>query len=520
MRTRKKKILAELRWRLEGLRWSISRFFRQIGKIRRHKSGLRWHINELRWRFIGPNQTRRTKPPGLSESMAELPWRLLGNKRGLIGGIFVGVSALGVAAATAVVTTTVVDTDTPKTLAGMQTVVERLAVLPEEISSSGLPYVYDDHVGPGDTVQSIFRRLGISDQEALAFLQKNPETARAIQQLRNGHSFTITVDPSGYLLSMRLPTMANGKSLEVSRNADGQPFQVSNTPVTLESGTEMHKGVVTNSLFAATEAAGLPDSIAIQLADLFGTEIDFHTDLRQGDTFSVIYQTMYDRGVPAQAGRVLAAEFVNQGVRHAVFLHTSTNGNSEYYKSTGQSLRTSFLRSPLEFSKVTSTFGRRVHPVMGSWHNHNGVDFGAPVGTPVRATADGEITFIGRYGGYGKFIVLKHRDNISTAYAHLNAFAPGLSVGETVRQGEIIGEVGATGRVTAPHLHYEFRINDVAQNPMTTMLPNPEPLRGRELTRFRENTRLQLARLGLLNHDTASNEDVDVNNLAKKTGKM
>ncbi|MDR2209284.1 MAG: M23 family metallopeptidase [Azoarcus sp.] len=455
-------------------------------------------MNELRWRLAGLSRTRRVKSTSLSESVAELPWRLFSSKRGLIAGALVSISAIGVAA-TSVVTT-------PEEPVGIQTIVEKLAVLPEEISTPGLPYVYEEHIGPGDTLQSIFRRLGISDPAALTFLQTNPKAARAVQQLRTGSSLTAVVNSSGHLLSMRLPVTVDGDSIEISRNTANQSFHVSNTPVAFESGTEMRSGVITNSLFAATETAGLPDSIAMQLADLFGTEIDFHSDLRQGDTFGVIYQTTYDRGAPTQAGRILAAEFVNQGVRYAVFLHTTTNGRSEYYKSTGQSLRSSFLRSPLEFSKVTSNFGRRVHPVLGNWRNHSGVDFGAPIGTPVRATSDGEVSFIGRYGGYGKLIVLKHRDNISTAYAHLNAFAPGLSVGETVRQGEIIGEVGATGRVTAPHLHYEVRINDVAQNPMTMALPNSEPLRGKELARFRENTRIQLARLELLNRRIAASE--------------
>jgi murein DD-endopeptidase MepM/ murein hydrolase activator NlpD len=498
MRTRKKKILAELRWRLEELRWSLARVFGQIGKMKQCPSGVRWHVNELRWRIAGLSRTKRAKPAGFSERIAELPWRLLGNKRGLIAGGLVGLSALGVATATTLAT--------PEEPVGMQTIVERLSVLPEEIASPNLPYVYDDRVAPGDTVQSIFSRLGISDPEALAFLQKNQEAARVVQQLRSGTSFTAIVDASGYLLSMRLPITSNGDSIEISRPASDKPFRVSTTSIALESGTEMRSGMIKNSLFGATEAAGLPDSIATQLADLFGTEIDFRTDLRAGDTFAVIYKTTYDRGSPAQAGRIMAAEFVNQGVRYTVFLHTAANGHSEYYKSTGESLRSSFLRSPLEFSRVTSTFGRRVHPILGSWHNHLGVDFGAPTGTPVRATSDGEVSFIGRYGGYGKLIVIKHRDDISTAYAHLNAFSSGLSVGEAVRQGEVIGEVGATGRVTAPHLHYEIRINDVAQDPMTLTLPNSEPLKGKELARFRENTRLQLARLELLNHRVASSE--------------
>jgi len=507
MQTRKRKILAELRWRLEELRWSLARLFGQVGKMKQCPSGLRWQMNELRWRIAGLNRIRRVKPGALSENIAELPWRLLGSKRGLIAGGFVGLSALGVAGATAMVK--------PEEPVGMQTVMEKLIVLPEEISTPGLPYVYDDHVGPGDTMQSIFRRLGISDPKALAFLQENPEAARAIQQLRSGYSFTAVVDPLGHLLSMRLPVTANGKSVEISRNANEHSFQISSTSVAFESGTEMRSGVIKNSLFAAAEAVGLPDSVAKQLADLFGTEIDFHSDLREGDRFSVIYKTMYDQGASTQAGQILAAEFINQGVRYTVFLHTTADGYSDYYKSTGQSLRSSFLRSPLDFSRVTSTFGRRMHPVLRSWHNHSGVDFSAPTGTPVRATSDGEVSFIGRYGGYGKFIVLKHRDNISTAYGHLNAFAPGLSVGETVRQGEIIGEVGTTGRTTGPHLHYEFRINDIAQNPMTAMLPNSQPLKGKELARFRENTQLQIARLELLNHRMASSE-----NEGKNAGKL
>jgi murein DD-endopeptidase MepM/ murein hydrolase activator NlpD len=511
MRTRKKRILAELRWRLEDLRWSFSRIFGRVAKVKQYQTGLRWQMNELRWRASGLNRTRRVKPSELAESVTDLPWQLLGNKRRLIGSGFVGLSMLGVGVAVATVTVTAVTA--PENTTGIQTVVERLVASPEEISAPSLPYVYDDRVGSGDTMQSIFRRLGVSDARAMAFLAENQDAARAVQQLRSGSSLTVVVDISGRLLSMRLPATASGNSVEISRSADNQSFQISNTPIALESGTEMRRGVIKNSLFAATETAGLPDSIAKQLADLFGTEIDFHSDLRPGDTFSVIYRTLYDRGVPTQAGQILAAEFINQGVRYTVFHHTTTNGHSDYYTSNGQTLRSSFLRSPLDFSRVTSTFGRRMHPVFKSWHNHSGVDFGAPIGTPVRAASDGEVTFVGRYGGYGKLIILKHRDNISTHYGHLNAFAPGLSVGENVRQGEIIGEVGATGRVTAPHLHYEFRINDVAVNPMTAVLPDSAPLKGQELARFRENTRLQLARLEMLGYRIASSENEGGNKL-------
>ncbi|MDR1662126.1 MAG: M23 family metallopeptidase, partial [Azoarcus sp.] len=307
---------------------------------------------------------------------------------------------------------------------------------------------------------------------------------------------------------LRLPLSSDGGYLDVARKAIGQPFRISSAPeITLETGAELRNGIIKYSLFAATEAAGLPDNIATQLTDLFGAEIDFHADLRPGDTFSVVYETFYDKGVSTRAGRILAAEFINRGQRHTVFRHTTSDGKSDYYSSAGQSLRSTFLRSPLEFTKVTSSFGRRLHPVFGGWRNHQGVDFGAPTGTPVRATSGGEVSFVGYQSGYGNIVVLKHKGNVSTAYAHLSAFAPGLRAGDAVEQGETIGRVGATGRVSGPHLHYEFRINDVAQNPMTVTLPSSTPLSGAELARFRENTRLLLAHLALLNNRVASSDE-------------
>lgn len=427
----------------------------------------------------------------------ELPWRLFEAKRRWVAAGFVGVSALSGVAAVAVVN--------PTEPAAIQTaVVERLAVFPEELPLPSLPFIYEERVAPGDTTQTIFQRLGISDPEALAFLQENPESAQALRQLRSGFPVSAVVDVSGRLLSIRLPLSADGSTIEVSRKTPNQAFQVSDSfQVVLERGTEMRNGIIRHSLFAATEVANVPDSVATQLATLFDSEIDFHTGLRQGDTFSVIYETFYDRGATARAGRILAAEFINQGKRHSIFLHTSANGRSEYYTSEGRSLRSAFLSSPVELSRVTSSFGRRLHPILRNWHTHSGVDFGAPTGTPVRATADGVVSFVGWNGGYGKLVVIKHRDNISTAYAHLSAFAGGLRPGATIEQGETIGQVGMTGRSTAPHLHYEFRVNDVAQNPMNATAPLATPLAGEELLRFRENTRLMLARLSMLNRNIA-----------------
>ncbi|MDR2092161.1 MAG: M23 family metallopeptidase [Azoarcus sp.] len=505
MRIKKSKILAELRWRLAELRWRLAALPKRSTQLRWRMGGLsgcladlRWHLGELRWRLSARPHPRLSR---LGSRMAELPWRIFDHGRPLVIGGFAGVSVLAGVAATAVVV--------PEDPVDMQTVLEKLAVAPSALPPPDLPFVYDDNIGPGDTIQSVFQRLGITDPEALALFKSDKTVSRTLRQLRNGRSLTAIVAPSGRLLSLRLPQSSDGVYLDVSRDAPDQPFRVSQSPeIALETGIEMRSGTIKYSLFAATEAANLPDNIATQLTDLFGTEIDFHADLRPGDTFSVIYETFYDKGISARTGRIIAAEFINQNRRHAVFRHTAPDGRSDYYTSNGQSLRSTFLRSPLEFTKVTSGFGRRLHPVFGGWRNHQGVDFGAPSGTPVRATSGGEVSFVGYQGGYGNIVVLKHKGNVSTAYAHLSAFAPSLRVGNTVEQGETIGRVGATGRVSGPHLHYEFRIDNVAQNPMTVALPAPAPLSGKELARFRENARLLHRHLALLGYRIAASDEI------------
>jgi murein DD-endopeptidase MepM/ murein hydrolase activator NlpD len=505
--------LAGLRWHLAGLGWQISRLPGQITDLPAHLTRLCWRIAEstglrrrgaaLRWGFAGLRWrlTMRWQAHAPTTQLTEIPVRLLGSRRSWIIGGFTSMSIIGVAAATAVAT--------PQEQIGAQRIVERLAVVPEEIPAPDLPFVFDDRVAPGDTAQSIFRRLGINDAEAQAFILDNKETAQALRQLRTGQSFTAVVDTGGRLLSLRLPLpRSEDDYLSVARGAADQPFRLTHSSdAPREVITEMRSGVIKHSLFGATEIAGLPDNVAIQLADLFGTEIDFHSDLQRGDTFSVIYESFFDQGAATRAGRILAAEFINQGKRHTVIRHTLPNGKSEYYSSSGKSLKNSFLRSPLEFSRVTSNFGRRMHPVLKNWRDHRGVDFGAPVGTPVRASSDGVVSFVGTHsGGYGNLVVLKHSGNVSTAYAHLSAFAPNLHVGDAVEQGQAVGKVGATGRVTGPHLHYEVRINNVAYDPMTIDLPQTEPLTGKELARFRNHASSLLTQLALLDYRLASND--------------
>jgi murein DD-endopeptidase MepM/ murein hydrolase activator NlpD len=234
--------------------------------------------------------------------------------------------------------------------------------------------------------------------------------------------------------------------------------------------------VIRSSLFAATDQSGIPDTIAIQIARIFSTDIDFHIDLRRGDRFSVVYEMIHSNGESIRPGDVLYAEFVNDGRKYEAFRFQDPEGNISYYSRDGQNRAKSFMRSPLEFSRVSSGFGTRFHPIFKNWRAHTGTDFAAPKGTRVWSTADGTVEFVGVKGGYGNCIEIRHSGGITTLYGHLSGFAAGLKRGSRVRQGEVIGFVGATGYATGPHLHYEFKISGIHHDPLRVALPKAAPL--------------------------------------------
>ena len=251
--------------------------------------------------------------------------------------------------------------------------------------------------------------------------------------------------------------------------------------------------VIHSSLFGAADAAGIPDGIAIQLADVFGSDIDFHRELRRGDRFSVLYEMHWVDGRPLRAERVLAAEFVNQGRRHRAVRFADG-----YYAPDGRNMRKALLRSPLELSRVSSTFGMRKHPFLQSWRAHQGVDYAAPAGTRVRAIGDGIVEFAGRQSGYGNLVIVRHDSRISTWYAHLSAFGRGIRGGARAAQGDTVGLVGQTGWATGPHLHYEFRVAGTARNPLSVPLPAGTPVARHDLDAFLANARPLIAQLNLL----------------------
>lgn len=431
--------------------------------------------------------------------LADLPAHLLSRPRTWIAVGVTGLSLMGVVAATAVAP------DTAPADILFERVVQTLPTPVASIASAEaeLPFVYNERIQAGDTLQAIFNRLRIDDAEALAYVTGTDAGKRAIRQLRAGRSVTAVVSPEGRVMSFTLPIGNTTEQVVVERGDSGLALREAPS-ASQTTMVEMRSGTVTHSLFGATDAAGLPDNVATQLATIFGTWIDFHADLRKGDRFNVVYEAIYEEGNPVRAGRILAAEFINNGERHAVVLYRGPSGKEQYYSDDGRSLQQGFLRSPLEFSRVSSNFGRRLHPIHGSWRSHNGTDFSAPVGTPIMATSDATIEFIGTQRGFGNLIVLKHRNDITTHYAHLNGFAKGLAKGQSVSQGDLIGYVGCTGWCTGPHLHYEVRIKDVPADPMTVALPMADSFNDRELAAFKRNTAHLRQRFALLNYELAS----------------
>jgi murein DD-endopeptidase MepM/ murein hydrolase activator NlpD len=276
------------------------------------------------------------------------------------------------------------------------------------------------------------------------------------------------------MLSLRY-AVQNGELLAIDRVGDG--FVAQSAPAEGSVSLALRANEVRSSLFAAADAVGLPDAVTMQLADIFSGDVDFLHDLRRGDRFSVLYEVRRIDGEPGGAGRIVAAEFVNKGVAYRAFLWRSADGTESYYGEDGRSLRKAFLRSPVEFTRITSGFSlARFHPFLQTWRAHKGVDFAAPKGTPVHAAGSGKVTVAGWQGGYGNVVMLQHTGAYSTVYAHLSRFAPGVKPGLHVSQGDLIGYVGMTGWATGPHLHYEFRVDNVQKNPMAIALPNAQPV--------------------------------------------
>jgi murein DD-endopeptidase MepM/ murein hydrolase activator NlpD len=408
----------------------------------------------------------RNGPSILSETPST-PGALLRHRRAWL--LAAAVPLFGVAAAFGVA---------PETLVGTvptRTVIEPLSLVPIEPQPDGEQFVREERVQRGDTVQSLLARLDVREPAALAFMRADRTLRPFHEQLIPGRAVRASTGVDGALHWLEYLT-GGDKLLRVERGNDGR-MAATEQPLEIERRIEMKSGVILSSLFAATDAANLPDAVATQLAEMFSSDIDFYRDIRRGDTFTVVYEAFYHRGERLRVGRVLAAEFLN-GKR--VFQGVWFEGDGHhggYYTPGGLSLRRAFLRSPLEFSRVTSGFSNaRMHPVLQQIRAHRGIDYAAPVGTPIKAVAHGTVDFAGRQGGYGNVVILAHRDNVTTVYGHMNSFAAKVRRGARIAQGEVIGYVGMTGLATGPHLHYEFRVAGVHIDPLKATMPEALPI--------------------------------------------
>lgn len=350
---------------------------------------------------------------------------------------------------------------------GLQAQLDALAEHELELSRSDL-------TRGTDTADSLLQRLGVADAAAASFLRHDP-TARRLIDGRGGKMVQVRASGDGQLVSLvarfaaERPEQAGTHftRLTVERDRAGWKSRIETAP--LQSEVKLGSGIVRNTLFAATDEARIPDGVANQLADMFGTEIDFHRELRKGDSFSVVYEALTADGQPITwnqgAGQVLAAEFVNNGHTYqSMWYRDAATGKGAYFGFDGKSKKRAFLASPMEFSRVTSGFAMRFHPIAQSWRQHLGVDYGAPMGTAVRTVGDGLIDFAGVQNGYGNVVMVKHSDDRMTVYAHLSRID--VRKGQRVEQGQRIGAVGMTGWATGPHLHFEFRVHGQHQDPL------------------------------------------------------
>jgi murein DD-endopeptidase MepM/ murein hydrolase activator NlpD len=350
-------------------------------------------------------------------------------------------------------------------------------------------FIHEERIRPGDSLGAVFNRLGIEDQQAQAFVRSD-KTARSILSLKTGKRIQAETDENGQLLTLHATIADKDDFKTVTITRKGDKFVSNAAPAKLERRVEMRSRNINSSLYAATDDAvdgsQIPDSVVNQIIEMFSTSIDFRADLKRGDRFNVVYETFWLDGEMVRTGRILAGEFVNRGVAYqSVWYEDPVTHQGGYYSLDGKALKKAFLKSPVAFNRISSGFSMRVHPVFGTWKKHEGVDMAAPLGTPIKASGDGVVDFVGTQNGYGNFVVLKHWSNYSTAYGHMSRFASGLRRGQKVSQGDVIGYVGATGWATGPHLHYEFRIGGHATDPMALKNIQQQPLTQGEMTRFK-----------------------------------
>lgn len=346
-------------------------------------------------------------------------------------------------------------------------------------------------VKAGDNLSKIFKKKGLSASTLHGIIHSN-EQASALKNIKPGQTVRFLQDSNTNLLALEY-AIDRVKTLRIKTSATGFNSEITEKPVRISHLTA--SGTINNSLFYDAKQAGLTDRTIMELANIFGWDIDFAQNLRQGDSFSLLYESKHIGQQRIENGRILAAEFINRGETFQAVRFVDKNGHAEYFSPEGKSMRKTFLRNPIDFARVSSHFNlRRKHPVLNRIRAHKGVDYAASRGTPIKSTGDGRITYRGVKGGYGRVVIVQHGQKYSSLYAHMSKYGR-YKKGAYVKQGQVIGYVGKSGLATGAHLHYEFRINGVHRNPLTAKFPSAKPINKNLLASFKQQTSPLLAQL-------------------------
>jgi len=369
---------------------------------------------------------------------------------------------------------------------------------PDFIEEPITPSWHTETVKSGDNLSLIFQRAGLSDRKLFTFMASN-EATKTLTRIHPGQTLNFQIE-GGALQALRYQeNRLNSQLFERSVDAFSHTVEQRIPDVRVS-----HKQATINgSLFLAAQNAGLDANLIMEVANIFGWDIDFALDIRKGDSFKVVYEEKYLDGKKFTNGNILSAEFTNQGKKFQALRYTDSKGSTHYYTPTGETMRKEFLRTPVDIGRISSHFNlRRKHPVLNRIRAHKGTDYAAARGTPIKAAGDGKVVHAGRKGGYGNTVIIQHGQTYKTLYAHMKNFGRGVRSGSRVKQGQIIGYVGTTGLSTGPHLHYEFYVNGAVRNPVTVKLPKARSIAKTEKTRFLKETRSQLAQLESLGKPT------------------
>lgn len=383
---------------------------------------------------------------------------------------------------------------TPIAVPAVEAIIQEVAAVPEpqrivnvEPESPWKEFTVQN----GDNLSIIFKRAGLNDR-AIYELFSEARDAKDLRNIRPGQKMAFLVE-NGQLQGLNY-IIDELNSLSFNRTAKG--FDSKETTLKPNVKYAFRYANIDSSLYMAGKRAGMPSNLTMELANIFGWDIDFALDIQKGDSFKVMYEEQFLNGKKIGTGKIMAAEFTNGDKTFKAVRYTDKDGVSNYYTPDGRGMHKAFLRTPIEFAKISSHFNlARKHPVLHIIRAHKGTDYAAVRGTPIRATGNGKIAFAGRKGAFGNCIVIQHGQGIETLYGHMNGFAKGMKAGARVTQGDIIGYVGSTGLASGPHLHYEFHVNGKVRNPVTVPLPKAVGIEKNELARFNNTTRTLIATL-------------------------